>query len=94
MEKEKVSIDMSQPVKLIHLVITVIGLLITGASMIYSKGTESANTANRVEFLEKQFAEYKEESKKQDERTTQQIQKVDDKVNQILIILQNKQDRK
>jgi len=85
---------MGQPAKLIHVLITAIGLLITMAATIYGKGTEDARRQSRIEVLEKQFQEYKDDRKAQDDKFNQQLQKMDDKVNQILIILQNKEDRK
>ncbi len=94
MEKSKATIDMGQPVKLGQFILALIGILITVSGMIYAKGSEDATTLKRIEFLEKEFQEYKTQANTRDERNTQKMEKIDDKVNQILIILQNKQDRK
>ena len=94
MELEKKSIDMGQPIKLGQFIISLLGVLITVAVMIYGRGSEDARTSNRIDMIEKQFTEFKVDQKEQNDKTSDQIKEVDSKVNEILIILQNKQDRK
>lgn len=71
-----------------------VAFLIMLATMIYNWGSANTTTINRINVLERQFSEFKEEQKKQNDKTGEKIDKVDSKVTDILIILQNKQDRK
>lgn len=72
----------------------VVSFLIMLAIMVYNWGSANTRTINRIDVLERQFGEFKEEQKKQNDKTGEKIDKVDGKVTDILIILQNKQDRK
>jgi len=94
MEQNETQNIMSKPLTILQALVALVMMLITIGGIVYTRGTTDNRTVNRVEFLERQFVDFKEEQKSQNKETSEKIDKVDGKLNEILIILQNKQDRK
>lgn len=86
--------NMERPLKLWEFIIGIVGVLLVVATMIYNRGTMDAKNEAAIGTLQIQVAEIKVNYKDQNEALSKKIDNADSKLNDILIILQNKQDRK
>jgi hypothetical protein len=87
-------VPMDRPVKLGELILAIIATIITLGGMVYSRGTIDTADKDHVQFLQTQFDEFKAQQAATNTLLFQKLDKVNDNLGDLKVILQNKQDRK
>lgn len=84
---------MEQSVKLWHMIIAALGVIIVCATMVYKSGGSEAAQNIKIEYLQKQVTEItvnmtidRKESKERDDRAMDKLQNIE-------LLLKDKQDR-
>ena len=81
---------MNRPVKLWEAVLGIIGVLLSVAVMIYNRGKIDATNASQIQTLQDQLKVYQQTQERMDEK----IDHMNENITNILIKLEDKQNRK
>ncbi len=85
---------MERSIKLWEFLIGILAMLITCGGIVYNRGTMDAQNEVKIITLQNQFEEFKREAATRYNVLSDKADKTNDKLNEILIVLQNKEDRK
>jgi Tfp pilus assembly protein PilN len=85
---------MERHIKMWEFLIGVLAIIITVGGIVYTRGTMDAQNEIRITVLQQQFEEFKRSQKSDIDKLNDKIDKNNATTNEILILLQNKEDRK
>ena len=84
---------MDRNIKLWEFVVGIIAIFITVGGIVYNRGTLDAQNEVKIQMLQTQFDEFKRENNSQMQKVNDKLDAQNKSLNDILILLQNKQDR-
>lgn len=85
---------MERHIKLWEFLIGILAVLITVGGIVYTRGTMDAQNEVKIITLQQQFEEFKRNQKSDIDKLNDKVDKTNATTNEILILLQNKEDRK
>jgi len=92
---------MNRPIKFWEFMIAVIGVIVTISTLIYNRGTMEGENYQKQVNIEKRLDGHDAQLKKMDENMSEQnrhtgerLDKINDNLVDVKILLQNKQDRR
>lgn len=85
---------MDRPLKIWEFVAGLLAMAVTFGTIIYNAGTMNAKNELRISTLENNFSEFKKDAKEQAVETSQKLDKIDNNLFDIKLMLQQKEDRK
>lgn len=86
--------SMNRPLKFWEFLLGIAGLFITVSVMIYNRGSMDAASHNEIENLKIQIQDVKNSQELKTREQSDKLDKISDKVTEVLIEMQNKADRK
>ena len=84
---------MERNIKLWEFIIGIVAIFITVGGIVYNRGTLDAQNEVKITVLQQQFDEFKRTQQSDIDKLNAKMDKQAETANQILILLQNKQDR-
>lgn len=85
---------MERNIKLWEFIIGIVAIFITVGGIVYNRGTMDAQNEVKIIMLQQQFDEFKKNQQSDLEKLNIKLDRQAEATNQILILLQNKEDRK
>jgi len=92
---------MNRPIKFWEFMIAIIGAIVTISTLIYNRGTmegqnyeKSVNIERRLDGHDAQLKEINQNMEQQNKSTSERLDKINENLVDVKILLQNKQDRK
>ncbi|ACU61372.1 hypothetical protein [Chitinophaga pinensis] len=85
---------MDRPLKIWQFLAGLMGMAVMFGTIIYNAGTMNAKNELRITTLENNFSEFKKDAKEQAVETSQKLDKIDNTLFDIKLMLQQKEDRK